>query len=204
MPGLGQTLGTSPQIAEPVLWLKRRESWAGDLKANRIRLAAVALFTVNELINYHVLHVVDARFHYGSLLIIGLWVAATALFTIMLREHIWPRAISYVIVSTDVLLLTWLLLLGDGPKSPLVVLYFLVIALAGVRVDPLVCLYTAAASAFGYGAVLEFVKRQKPEFLVPVYHAVIVALALLLMGVVMAHLVGRALTLLNEAMGAKR
>jgi hypothetical protein len=204
MPGLGETLGTSPQIAEPVLWLKRRETWAGDQKANRIRLAAVALFTVNELVNYHLLHVVDLRFHLGSLLIVGLWVAATALFSLMLREHIWPRAISYVIVSTDILLLTWLLLLADGPKSPLVVLYFLVIALSGVRVDPAVCLYTGGAAAFGYGAVLEFVKRQKPEFLVPPHHAVIVALALLLMGVVMAHLVGRALTLLNEAMGGKR
>jgi hypothetical protein len=204
MPGLGETLGTSPQIAEPVLWLKRRETWAGDQKANRIRLAAVGLFTINEFINYHVWHVVDKKFHVGSLLIVGIWVAATALFSIMLREHIWPRAISYVIVSTDVLLLTWLLFLADGPKSPLVVLYFLIVALSGVRVDPMVCLYTAAASAFGYGAVLEFVKRQKPEFLVPPHHAIIVALALLLMGVVMAHLVGRALTLLNEAMGGRK
>jgi hypothetical protein len=109
-----------------------------------------------------------------------------------------------VIVSTDVLLLTWLLLLADGPKSPLVVLYFLVIALSGVRVDPWVCLYTAATATFGYGAVLEFVKLQKPEFLVPPHHAVIVALSLMLMGVVMAHLVGRALTLINTAMEGKR
>jgi hypothetical protein len=204
MPGLGAVWGATPKIAEPVLWLKRRESWAGDRKANRIRLAALALFTINELVNYHVLQVVDRRFHLGSLLIIGIWGAATLLFSIMLRQHIWPRAVSYVIVSTDVLLLTWLLLLGDGPRSPLVVLYFLVIALAGMRVDPAVCLYTAAAATVGYGAVLEFVKRQKPELLVPPYHAVIVALSLLLMGVVMSHLVGRALTLLNEAMGEKR
>jgi hypothetical protein len=204
MSGLGAVLGATPKIAEPVVWLKRRESWAGDKKANRIRLAALALFTINELVNYHVLQVVDRRFHLGSLLIIGIWGAATMLFSIMLREHIWPRAASYIIVSTDVLLLTWLLLLGDGPRSPLVVLYFLVIALAGVRVDPAVCLYTAAAATVGYGAVLEFVKRQKPELLVPPYHAVIVALSLLLMGVVMSHLVGRALTLLNEAMGEKR
>jgi hypothetical protein len=199
MPSLGEAIAGGP-VAEPVLWLKRRESWAGDWKSNRIRLAAVALFTLNEIINYHVLHVVDLRFHVGSLLIVALWVVATALFTILLREHIWPRAISYVIVATDVLLLTWLLFLGDGPRSPLVVLYFLVIALAGVRVDPAVCLFAGAATTLGYGAVLEFTKRQKPEFLVPPTHAVIVALALLLMGVIMAHLVARALSLLNAAM----
>jgi hypothetical protein len=186
-------------ISEPVLWLTRREAWAADRRSNVIRLAAVGVFTVNEFINYHLLKVVDLRFHVGSLLIAGIWVLCTGLFTILLREHIWPRAISYVIVSTDVLLLTWLLLLADGPKSPLVVLYFLVIALSGTRVDPKVCLYTGAAAAFGYGAVLEFTKRQKPEFLVPPYHAVIVALALLLMGMVMAHLVGRALSLLARS-----
>jgi hypothetical protein len=186
-------------ISEPVLWLTRREAWAADRRSNAIRLAAVGVFVINEFINYHLLKVVDLRFHVGSLLIAGIWVLSTGLFTILLREHIWPRAISYVIVSTDVLLLTWLLLLADGPKSPLLVLYFLVIALSGTRVDPKVCLYTAGAAALGYGAVLEFTKRQKPEFLVPPYHAVIVALALLLMGVVMAHLVGRALSLLARS-----
>jgi hypothetical protein len=200
MPSVSETLRTAPR-PERVLWLQRRETWAGDRKTNRIRLAAVGLFTVNELVNYHVLHVVDLRFHVASLLVVALWVLATALFAVLLREHILPRATSYVIVSTDVLLLTWLLFLGDGPRSPLVVLYFLVLALSAVRLDSAVCLFTAAAAALGYGAVLEFTKRQKPELLVPPYHAVIVALALLLMGIVMAHLVGRVLVLLTDALG---
>jgi hypothetical protein len=192
--------GVASDFPERVVWLKRRETWEGDQKANRVRLAVVGLFTLNELANYHVLHVVDLRFHVGSLLIVGLWLLATALFHVMLREHLLPRATSYIIVSTDILLLTWLLFLGDGPKSPLVALYFLVIALSGIRVDPSVCLYTGAAAAFGYGAVLEFTKRQRPELLVPPYHAVIVALALLVMGWIMAHLVSRALVLLQQAM----
>jgi hypothetical protein len=199
MPSIREALGTTTP-PDRVLWLQRRETWAGDRKTNRIRLAAVAVFTVNELINYHVLHVVDLRFHVASLLVVALWVLATALFSILLREHILPRATSYIIVSTDVLLLTWLLFLGDGPRSPLVALYFLVLALSAVRLDAVVCLYTGAAAALGYGAVLEFTKRQKPEMLVPPHHAVIVALALLLMGVVMAHLVGRVLALLSNAL----
>jgi len=199
MQSIAKTLGTTP-LPEPVLWLKRRETWAGDQKANRIRLVAVGLFTINELVNYHVLHVVDLRFHVGSLVIVALWTVATMLFSILLREHIWPRATSYIIACADVLLLTWLLFLGHGPKSPLVVLYFLIIALSGMRVDPVVCLFTAAAATVGYGAVLQFAKQRRPEFLVPPYHAVIVALSLLLMGVVMAHLAGRALSLLGAAL----
>ena len=205
MASIWEALGAAPRVAEPVLWVQRRETWAGDRKANRIRLAAVGVFTLNELLNYHVLKVVDLRFHLGSLLIIGLWLLMTALFSILLREHLWPRATSYLIAGTDVLLLTWLLFFGDGSKSPLVVLYFLIIALGGLRMDPRVCLFTGAATAVGYGAVLEFTKRQKPpEFLVPPYHAVIVALALLLTGVVMAQVCGRVLELIHEAAGKER
>jgi hypothetical protein len=201
--GIRHALGLAP-LSEPALWLMRRETWAGDQKASRIRLAAVVVFTLNELVNYHVLHVVDLRFHVGSLLVVAVWLVATALFSVLLREHILPRATSYLIAGTDVLLLTWLLLLADGPRSPLVVLYFLIIGLSGMRLAPAVCVFTGIAATVGYGAVLEFTKRQKPEFLIPPYHAVIVALALVMMGIVMAHLVGRALLLLDGALREER
>jgi hypothetical protein len=128
-------------------------------------------------------------------------VATSALFSLVLRAHLWPRRTPYLTAFADVLLLTWLLCLADGPRSPLVALYFLVVGLSAMRLDPAVCLFTGAAATIGYGAVLEFTKRQKPELLVPPYHAVIVALALLLLGAVMAHVAGRALALLDEWLG---
>ncbi len=198
MHGIKHALGLAP-LSEPILWLQRRETWAGDRKAGRIRLVAVLLFTLNELVNYHVLRVVDLRFHAGSLLIAGMWLLANALFAVLLREHTWPRATPYLAAAADVVLLTWLLMLADGPRSPLVVLFFLVTALSGMRLSPALCAFTGFASTIGYGAVLEFTKRQKPEYLVPPYHAVIVALALVLTGVVMAHLAARALQLLESA-----
>src|SRR6185503_1931612 len=95
--GIRQALGLAPELSESALWLSRRETWAGDRKASRVRLAAVAVFTVNELVNYHVLRVVDLRFHVASLLVIAVWLLASALFAILLREHLLPRATSYLI-----------------------------------------------------------------------------------------------------------
>src|SRR5882672_3301761 len=183
---------------EPLLWLQRKETWWGDAKANRIRLVALALFTVNECVNYYLLHVVDKRFHIGSLLLVALWFVMACIFGLLLRFHYLPRSSPYVMASADLLLLSWLLCFADGPKSPLVAVYFLIIGLSGIRLNPVVALYTSGGAAFCYLSVLEFTKRQKPEFLVPIFHAVIIVISLLLMGFIMAHLISRVLSLLNE------
>src|SRR4051812_44823274 len=100
---------------EALIWLQRRETWAGDLTANRIRLVALVIFALNEMFNYHVLHVVDKRFHYGSLLIVFLWALCAGVFSWMLRGHYLPRKSPYLMTSVDLLWITWLLFLADGP-----------------------------------------------------------------------------------------
>lgn len=187
-----------PDADKSSLWLSRRETWAGDVKSNRIRMAGIAVFAANELVNFHLLHVVDLRFHVGSLLIIILWVMAAAFFRDALRRHLWPRAMPFLIPSVDLFLLTWLLFLADGPQSPLVSVYFLIIALSALRLDPAVALYTAGAAAFGYLSVLQFMKVQNPALLVPPHHAVIVTIAILFMGAIASHAAGRVLALIGE------
>lgn len=185
-------------IRETVVWLQRKETWRADSKANRLRWAALAIFTINEMVNYHLLHVVDHRFHLGSLLIAFIWLMATIVFHLALKEHALPRLIPYLIAGVDVFLLTWLLFLADGPQSPLVSIYYLIIALSGMRIHPGISMFTGGAATFGYLAVLEFTKRQKPHYLVSVPHAVIEVLCLLLAGVIMAHISARLLQLLND------
>lgn len=190
-------------LPDQLLWFQRRETWAGDVKANFIRVVALIIFAVNEILNYHVFHVVDKKFHTGSMAVVLLWLLASVVFHALLRRHSLPRITPYLIPSVDILLLTWLLFLADGTRSPLVSVYFLIIALAGLRFNPLVILYTAGATVIGYLGVVQFTKVQKPEFLVPVYHVVIVSLALLLMGVIVSHLLARVFVLLNQATGGK-
>jgi len=197
---LANLLGGPADFQEPLLWLQRKEIYNGELKANRLRMIGLAIFAVNELINYHWLHVVDKRFHTGSLLLIALWFVAACIFGILLRYHFIPKRAPYLVASVDILLLTWFLFFADGPKSPLVGVYFLIVALSGIRLNPIVTLFTSGSAVVGYLAVLEFTKRQRPEFLVPVFHAVIVIICLLLMGVIIAHLTSRVLSLLSEQM----
>jgi len=191
-------------LPDSLLWLQRKETWAGDVKANFIRMVGLALFTINEILNYHVFHAVDKKFHVGSILVILIWFIAAIDFHIVLRRHWLARATPYLMPSLDLFLTTWLLFLADGPRSPLVVIYFLIIALSGARLNPAVVLYTAGAASFGYLSVWDFTKHQKPEYLVPVYHLVIVILALWLMGIIIAHFLGRVFFLFHEMKSDRR
>ena len=188
---------------EKLVWLQRKETWEGDMKANRIRIAALFIFAINECLNYYVFHVVDKRFHIGSLLVVFMWFVCAGIFQWMLRHHVWSERAPYLMVSVDLLWMTWLLFLADGPKSPLVAIYFLIIALSGIRLSPRLCLYSSGAAVFGYLSVLQFVKNQAPQFMVPRSHETIVILSLFFMGIIMAHLMSRMLTLLEGSISAK-
>jgi len=183
---------------ETLVWLQRRQTWAGDRTANRIRLVVLAIFAINECINYFALHVVDQRFHHGSLLIVAMWFLCAGIFAWMLRRHYLPRSSPYIMVSVDLLWITWLLFLADGPKSPLVGIYFLIIALTGMRLNPRVSFYSGIAAVVGYLSVLEFVKTKAPQFMIPRFQETIVMLSLLSMGIIMAHLGSRVLALFEE------
>jgi hypothetical protein len=185
-------------LPDQLLWLRRKETWNGDVKANYMRFACLAIFTINEFLNYYVFHVVDKKFHIGSLLIVVIWLVATVDFHIVLKNHWIPQFSPYLIPSIDLFLLTWLLFLADGTRSPLVVLYFPVIALAAIRLNPSVVLYTAGAASFGYLSVWDFTKHQKPEFLVPCFHVVIFILGLWSTGIILSHLLGRFFALMLE------
>lgn len=82
------------------------------------------------------------------------------------------------------MLLTCVLCVSNGPRSPLVVAYFLIVALAALRFSlPLVRLATTG-SMLGYLAVLGHAKWFAVRDLrVPRYHEVMFLLALALTGI---------------------
>lgn len=181
-----------------MVWLQRKETWAGDRRANIIRLIVLGLFTANEMINFHILHVVDKTFHVGSLVLVALWVLAAVGFSMISNRHWLPRSAAYIIVSIDVFLLTWLLFLANGPKSPLVGVYFLIVALSTLRLNPRLVLFSAAISALGYLSAWDFARHQHPEYVVPVYHLVIVGLCLIIMGFLLCHAINRVFFLMGS------
>jgi len=185
-------------LPEKILWLQRRETWRGDVKGNNIRFIALILFTINELVNFHFFHIIEPRLHFLSLFVLLIWFVAAVDFHFILNRHWIPKWASYLMPTVDLLLLSWLLYFLDGPKSPLVSIYFLIIALAAIRFNPLVVLYTGLFACLSYGGIVFLSQSSNPQNMVPAYHSIILVLSLFLMGLIESHVVGRFYSLLKK------
>jgi hypothetical protein len=119
----------------------RWQEYEGEARANLLRLAAVAAFYAIELINYYgvdlgfiqLSKVSDAAFHRTVTAIAAAWVLLGLGVHLWLRMHLLPEALKYVATGLDVVLLTLLLMVADGPRSPLIAGYFLIPAMATLR-----------------------------------------------------------------------
>ena len=89
------------------------------------------------------------------------------------------------------MLLTFMLLIADGPKSPLLVGYFLLISLAGLRLDLGLVRFTTVACLLGYLTLLGNARWYREAVRVPKYHEMILVVALVLAGVFMGQIVRR-------------
>src|SRR6185437_3826360 len=127
-------------------------------RANLLRLAAVAAFYAIELINYygvalgflHFPKVRDDAFHRTVTAIAAAWVLFGLGVDLWLRMHLMPAALKYVATGLDATLLTLLLMVADGPKSPLVVGFFLIPAMATLRFQLRLVWFATVAAMIGY------------------------------------------------------
>src|SRR5580658_1961985 len=136
----------------------RWQEYQGEARANRLRLAAVAAFYAIELINYYGVDlgfiqlpkVSDLPFHKTVTAIAAVWVILGLGVHLWLRLHLLPSALKYVSTGLDVVLLTLLLMVADGPRSPLIVGYFLIPVLAGLRFQLRLVWFATVAAMLGY------------------------------------------------------
>ena len=107
--------------------------------------------------------------------------------------------LKFLSTGCDIVLLTGILMVAQGPRSPLVVGYFLVIALATLRFNlPLVRMATVGSMA-GYLFLLGYARWFTDRDLhVPRYHQIIVLLALGLTGIVLGQVIRRVHALAKE------
>ena len=100
------------------------------------------------------------------------------------------------------MLLTGILTVADGPRSPLVVGYFLLIVLSTLRFNlPLVRVATVGSMA-GYLFLLGYAKWFTDRDLrLPRYHQIIFLLALALSGIVLGQVIRRVHGLAKEYAG---
>jgi len=135
---------------------------------------------------------VDRPFHFAITALAAIWATLALGIHVSLRQRIFPWYLKFFSTGADLILLTSILLVADGPSSPLVVGYFLVITLATLRLNlPLVWFATLGSMA-GYlvlcGNARWFTDR---DVGVPRYYQLIFLLALALAGVVLGQLIRR-------------
>ena len=136
---------------------RRFEGWAGEARLNLVRLAAVIVFY-----GYHLVNVFVSRddpgtsgaFHLKVTAVVMVWSVGVAVLYLYLSRRQIPPALKYVVTAWDTVLITTLLVLAGGPRSPLVVLYFLVIAAAPLRLSVRLVYAATLLALAAYGFLL--------------------------------------------------
>ncbi len=186
----------------------RWQEYQGEARANLLRLAAIAAFYAIELINYYGVdlgfiqlpQVRDLAFHKTVTAIAAAWVMLGLGLHVWLRLHFLPAALKYVSTGLDVLLLTLVLMVADGPRSPIIAGYFLIPALAGLRFQLRLVWFATVAAMLGYVWLLgwavwiESVRNVR----VPRYHELIFLTALAMCGIIQGQVIRRVKALASE------
>ncbi len=177
----------------------RWQEYEGESRANLLRIVAIAAFYVVELINRYGLdlgfievpRIRDAPFHHAVTALAVAWTMAALGVLLSLRLQFFPTSLKFVSTACDVMFLTAILTVADGPRSPLVLGYLLVIALATLRLQLPLLWFATAGSMAGYVFLLGHAKWFREATRVPRYHQLIVLLAVLLTGVMLGQVVRR-------------
>jgi hypothetical protein len=181
----------------------RWQEYDGEGKANLLRLVTICVFYVLQLIHFYFLTPAgerDLTFHRAAT---TLAVAASLLslaVLLCLRGRIFPAGLKFLSTGADVLLLTMLAAVGAGPNSPLVLAYFLVIAMAALRFSLPLVWFATPCTMIGYLALISI----KDDRLFDANHVVrpveqLVMLATLaLTGIIIGQVIRRVRSLADE------
>ena len=136
---------------------KRLESWAGETRVNFIRALALVAFYGHHLVNVYVLQddpSLRGQFHGIVTGVVLVWAFVILVLHICLMRRFVPPTLKYFSTGADLFLLTAMLMLTrEGPRSPLMFLYFLVIASAPLRLS-LKLVYASTLGAMAAGICL--------------------------------------------------
>jgi hypothetical protein len=178
----------------------RRQEYEGEARANLLRICGIGAFYLVELMNYYGLHLgfiempkqVDANFHR---LVTGLalgWVVVALAIHLSLTQRFFPDALKYLSTACDLICMTVVLAISDGPRSPLLVGYFLILVLAALRFSLPLVRFATAGSMVGYLVLLGYMKWYSGRALnVPRYHELIFLLGLAISGVILGQVIRR-------------
>lgn len=128
----------------------RWQEYEGESRANLLRIAAVGAFYIVELLRYYWFEKTGADFHRQATMIAVAWTMVALAVMLCLRLRVFPASLKYVSTACDVVLVMALAALGDGPNSPIILVYFLIIAMAALRFSLGLVWFATIAGMLGY------------------------------------------------------
>lgn len=174
----------------------RWQEYEGESRANLLRIVAIGAFYIVQLINFHIIYAGDPQqlpFHQQATGIAVAWTMVALAVMLCLRRRMFPAALKYCSTACDLLLLTSLAALANRALSPLVLAYFVIIAMSALRFSLGLVWFTTLGAMLGYYAL---VGRTDPtwfdkDHVVPPATQLITLLSLGLSGVVIGQVVRR-------------
>jgi hypothetical protein len=128
---------------------QRLEGYAGEVRVNLIRLAAIVVFYGHHLVNVFLLQddpSLRGNYHVLVTMLALAWALEVGAIHFCLSRRWVPPGLKYVATACDLILVTAVLVVGRDPKTMLAVLYFLVIIAAALRLS-LPLIYAATLGA---------------------------------------------------------
>jgi len=187
----------------------RWQEYEGEGRANLIRIVAIGIFYTVQLVHYYTFvdHNPDSPafqqatvFHQAATTLAVAGSLASLAILLCLRRRVFPGSLKFVSSGVDILLVTCLASVGEGPKSPLVVIYFLIIAMAGLRFSLRLVWCTTIGSMLGYLALVGIKDDQwfDPHHFVEPVEQVMTLVSLALTGIIIGQVIRRVRALAED------
>jgi hypothetical protein len=191
----------SETSATPDTWsqLSRGLEYDGEERANQIRLIAVGLFYAVHIVRYVTLPF-DAMtedriaewnlFHVQVTLLAVFWTMLAIGLKVALQYRKFPWWLKYLSTGVDLTLMSSVLLIADGPRSPATVGYFVIVAVAALRFRlRMIWCATAGAMLLYLALNLHALYFSSREIDIPPQQAAMFLVALALEGIAIGQLV---------------
>ena len=134
----------------------------------------------------------DRPFHLTVTALAVAWLMTALVVQICLASQVFPSSLKFLSTAADLTLMTCVLGVSNGPRSPLVVGYFLIVALAALRFSLPLVRFATIGGMLGYLALLGYARWYATrDMRVPRYHELIFLLALGLTGVTIGQMLRR-------------
>lgn len=200
----------------------RWQAYRAEARANLLRIVAIGVFYLVHLWSYYSSQgkvpnfgllqlaekgAISSQFHIEITLISVAWVMIALGVFAALQNRIFPTWMPYCTTGADIALLTVVLCVSSGPRSPLIAAYFLILILAALRLNLRLVWCATAGCALAYFVLLGCTKwavvRGLSAESVPRYYEVIVLVAIALAGIMLGQIIRASWQLIDSSRVAK-